>query len=259
MSPRTSVLMPALDAEATVREAVESVLAQTVGDLELLLVDDGSRTPLAETLADVGDERLRIVRRDRPGGVARARNVALARARAPLVSQLDADDMWEPDYLESILPCFDDPAVGLAYSNALILGHPTGHSDYIGDPSPHPIDAFPKVAEANPVPAPTATMRTAAVRAVGGYAGWLRTSEDYHLYLRLARAGWRFAYVHRQLARYRWPAPARGITYDRRRVELAELALFGHLVLTHPLTPGPRRQVRTRLRRELGRVLHFGS
>lgn len=253
--PRTSVMMPAFDAGPTLPEAAASVLAQTVGELELIVVDDGSRVPVTESLADLRDDpRLRIITHARNRGLSAARNTALAAARAPLVSQLDADDVWEPDYLESILPCFDDPAVGLAYSNATILEHPSGHTDYIGDPSVHPMYEFPKMAEQCPVPSPTATMRTAAVRAAGGYARWLRQCEDYHLYMKLARAGWEFAYVHRRLARYRWPAPDRGMSYDTRRQELWELGMFAGFVAAHPRTPGPRRQVRVRLGRELAKA-----
>jgi hypothetical protein len=72
--------------------------------------------------------------------------------------------------------------------------------------------------------------------------------------MRLAHAGWRFAYVHRQLARYRWPQPDRGMSYDPRPHELWELAMFAGFVAAHPRTPGPRRQVRTRLRREAARA-----
>ena len=253
-TPLTTVLMPVYRAEDTVREAVESVLAQTVGDFELIVADDGSPRPVAEALGGIRDPRLRVIRRPRNGGPSAARNLALAHARAPLVSQLDADDTWEPDYLEHVLPRFDDSGVGLVYANAHIVGHPTGHDTYIFDPSPHPIDRFPKLAEQNPVPALTATMRADAVRAVGGYAPWLRMAQDYHLYLRLARAGWRFEYVDRKLARYRWPQPERGRTYDRRRHELWELAMWLGFALRHPLTPGPRRQVRVRLRREFQRL-----
>jgi hypothetical protein len=97
-------------------------------------------------------------------------------------------------------------------------------------------------------------MRTHAVRAVGGYARWLRQCEDYHLYLRLAHAGWRFAYLDRQLARYRWPQPDRGMSYDARRHELWELGMFAGFVAAHPRTPGPRRQLRTRMKREAARA-----
>ena len=252
--PRTTVMMPAFEAGLTLRAAVQSVLAQTMPDLELIVVDDGSDEPLADALSDLRDPRLRIIRHRRNRGLARARNTALAAARAPLVSQLDADDAWEPDYLATVLPRFEDRGVGLVYTNATILGHPTGHDDYIGDPSVHPMHEFPKIAEQSPIPCPTASMRTAAVREVGGYAWWLRQCEDYHLYMKLARRGWRFDYVHRRLARYRWPEAGRSLSSDPRRHELWELAMFGSMVARHPLTPGPRRQVRVRVRREVQHV-----
>ena len=101
----------------------------------------------------------------------------------------------------------------------------------------------------------TVTMRTEAVRGVGGYATWLWSTSDYHIYAKLIAAGWRFAYIHRQLARYRWPTPERGKSFDQRRVELSELKQWLVFVARHPLTPGPRRQVRIRLRREAERAL----
>jgi glycosyltransferase involved in cell wall biosynthesis/polysaccharide pyruvyl transferase WcaK-like protein len=250
-APRVSVMMPAYNGDGTLREAVASVLGQTVGDLELIVVDDGSEEHVAELLADIGDARVRVLRHPRNRGLPAARNTALASAGAPLVSQLDADDAWELDYLESILTSFDDPGVGLAYSNCTILGHPHGHEDYIVEASIHPIDAFPKLAERNPVPCPTVTMRTLAARSVGGYADWLGQCEDYHLYMKLAQAGWRFAYVDRRLARYRWPQPGRGMSYRARRHELWEHGMFAAFVARHPHTPGPRRQVRVRTRREV--------
>ncbi|MDQ3936283.1 MAG: glycosyltransferase family 2 protein [Actinomycetota bacterium] len=255
MRPLTTVMMPAYEAQATIREAVESALGQTEERLEVCVVDDASRTPVREVLGDIRDPRLRILRHEQNRGTPAARNTAVAAARSPFVSQLDADDMWLPEYLETILPCFEDPALGMAYSNTHIIGHPTGHDDYIGDPAPHPIDTFPKLAEACPAPALTVTMRTEAVRGAGGYATWLWSTSDYHMYAKLAVAGWRFAYVHRQLARYRWPTPERGKSFDQRRVELSELKQWLVFVARHPLTPGPRRQVRVRLRREAERAL----
>jgi glycosyltransferase involved in cell wall biosynthesis len=238
--------MPAYNAEATLREAVDSVLAQTVGELELIVSDDGSTLPAAEVLADVTDRRLRVVRRARNGGIGAARNDALAVARAPFVSQLDADDLWEPDYLESVLPELDDPAIGLVYTNVTILGHPDAHEDYIGDASVHPRDRFPELAEANPIPSPTVTMRAIAVREVGGYAGrWM--VDDWHLYMRLAAAGWRFAYVDRRLARYRWPEPGRGLSYDVHSLERRVRVSLAGVAVRHPRLPGIWRALGRRL------------
>jgi glycosyltransferase involved in cell wall biosynthesis len=248
MTPRASVLMPAYNAEATVRESVASVLGQTMGDLELLVTDDASAIPLRDVLADVRDSRLRIVRHERNGGTGRARNSVLAIARAPAVCQLDADDLWAPTFLERMLPELDAPGIGLAYCNVTILGHPEGHEDYIGDPSIHPRDRFPELAESNPVPCPTVVMPTKAVRGVGGYTGWLRSVEDWHLYMRLAAAGWRFAYRHEQLAYYRWPTAERGMSYDTRRLERWAVVALAHMAIRHPRARGTKSEFVRRAR-----------
>ena len=253
--PLTSVMMPAGNAGAALRQAVVSVLAQTHGDLELIVVDDGSERPAAELLADIDDARLRVLSHDRSRGLSAARNTALAAARAPLVSQVDAGDEWELDYLAEVLPCFDDPEVGLAYTNCVIVAHPNGYENYIDDPSDHPLDHFPKLAERNFLPSPTVTMRTHAVRAVGGYARWLRRAQEHHLYMKLAHAGWRFAYVNRRLARHRWPEPGRGPSHRARRDDLWEHAMYASFAARHPGTPGPRRQLRARARHELDLAL----
>jgi glycosyltransferase involved in cell wall biosynthesis len=234
--PRTSVILPAWNAEATLREAVESALAQTVADFEMVVVDDGSRLPATECLAGLDDRRVRVIRLPRNRGVARARNAALKIARAPLVSQLDADDAWEPDYLERILPSFERPEVGLAYANAVVLGNPD-FATYVDDPAAQPVDTFPALARRNPIPATTVTMRTAAVRAAGGYSTWFYAGTDYHLYLKLAAAGWRFAYVDRLLARYRAPELTGGITSNRRRAARSELAMWAAFAARHPRLP----------------------
>src|SRR4051794_22023692 len=244
--------MPAYRSNATVRESVESVLAQTMGDLELIVVDDGSPEPIAGALEGIDDPRLRLLRHDRNRNAPTARNTGLRAARAPLVAYLDSDDRWLPPYLERVLPRFDDPAIGLVYANCHIEGHPTGHDTYIVDPSVHPMFTFPKIAEQNPIPALTATMRTEAVRGVGGFAQWLWVCDGYHLWMKLARAGWRFDYIHEKLATYRWPTAASGQSFDRPAAERDELKMFAGFVLRHPLTPGPRRQVRARVRRMIG-------
>jgi glycosyltransferase involved in cell wall biosynthesis len=240
---------------ALLLEAVESALGQTVPELEIVLVDDGSREPVAPLLESVRDPRLRIVRHERNRGLSAARNTALAAAQAPLVSHLDADDAWEPSYLEEVLPRFEDPAIGLVYTNAAIVGNPDGLDTYIRDASVHPMDTFPEIVDANPVPSLTATMRADAVRSAGGYARWLHVAMDYYLWCKLVAAGWRFAYVDRRLARYRWPEPQRGMSYDTRKTELDELKLWLAFFARHPLLPGVRRQVSTRLMREVRRLV----
>jgi len=262
--PRVSVIMPAYKAQTTIAAAVASALAQTVIELEVIVVDDGSPQPVADTLRAVGDERVHVIRRERNRGVGAARNAALAAARAPLVAQLDADDRWRATHVEELLPAFSDPGVGLAYTNAEILGHPGGLDrwiadrvpgdglpEWISDPRTHPVNDLAVLYRANPIPSPAVMMRTAAARAVGGYPEWITVGEDYLLYLRIRRAGWRFAYVDSRSAIYRWPEPGRGATFNLRRNARQEAKLFAALALASPRD----RDIRARLLSELADVV----
>ena len=245
-NPRVSVLMAAHDAQATIAESVTSALAQTVTELEVVVLDDGSAQPIAQALAALRDPRVRVLRTAGNFGVAAARTAALRAARAPIVAQLDADDLWHPEHLAGLLGAFADPGVGLAYANAEVLGHPRGATLWIPDPAQsertavqsaaiaHPVAELHVLVANNPIPAPAVAMRRAAALAAGGYPRWLRVGEDYMLYLNLMRAGWRFAYVPRASAVYRWPEAGRGATYDRRRHARQEALLFAALALRMP-------------------------
>jgi glycosyltransferase involved in cell wall biosynthesis len=239
MGARTTITMPSRDDEGTIVEAVESALGQSVGDFEIVVVDDGSKIPVAEVLAGVRDPRLRIVTTP-AGGLSRARNIALAHVRTPFMSHLDADDLWEPDYLEHILPCFDDPQVGLAYPNMRTFGLRGSEGPYIRDPARHPVDRFPELGRHNPVPV-VYTVRTAALRAIGGYPEFLWGAQDWWVSLNLAAAGWRFAYVDRMLARYRWQPSSMSNDWDK--VQSADLAVLWRFMLKHPTIPGPHGRV----------------
>lgn len=96
-----SVIMPAYNVEKYISNSVESVLTQTYGDLELIVVDDGSTDEtgkLADALAEK-DNRMVVIHQPN-GGVAAARNRALDMAQGEFVAFLDADDLWDPTFLE---------------------------------------------------------------------------------------------------------------------------------------------------------------
>src|ERR671931_448444 len=76
--------------------ALPASLGQEGVDLEVVVVDDGSTDATAEGLARIEDPRLRVVRHDRPHGVAQARNAGIAAARGEWVALLDDDDLWAP-------------------------------------------------------------------------------------------------------------------------------------------------------------------
>lgn len=102
-TPLVSVLLAARDAEATISEAVQSVLGQSVRDLELVVVDDGSEDGTGRELEAIADERLRVVRNDTPLGLAGALNVGLDVARGTFLARMDADDVALPGWLDAVL------------------------------------------------------------------------------------------------------------------------------------------------------------
>jgi glycosyltransferase involved in cell wall biosynthesis len=103
MSPLVSVVLAARDARATIDQAVTSVLRQSLRDLELVVVDDGSVDGTGALLADVGDPRLRVVRNDQSLGLAGALNAGLGEAGGRYVARLDADDIARPAWLERLV------------------------------------------------------------------------------------------------------------------------------------------------------------
>lgn len=257
MSPAVSVMTPAFNREATLEATVRSVLGQSVTDLEIIVVDDGSATEVASVVGHIEDPRLRIVRHAANRGLSAARNTALAHARAPLVSQLDSDDTWEPEYLARVLPAFEDPRVGLAYTEAFVVGDPA-RTRYLDRAMRHPPERVADLLPDCPIPNPTVTMRRAAVGAAGGYSGTLWSTQDWRLYLELAARGWRFACIDEPLATYRW-ADASSMSSDLDRVRADIVRMHGHFLLSHPSALPAYRKVAPALARGLVRRLRGAS
>jgi glycosyltransferase involved in cell wall biosynthesis len=116
-----SVIIPAYNVAEFVREAVESALAQTRRDLEVIVVDDGSSDGSADILSDLDDPRLRVIR-ETHGGSAAARNAGLRLATGELVAFLDADDRWAPQNLERQSAFLENhPEVDMTFGHSLVV------------------------------------------------------------------------------------------------------------------------------------------
>ena len=102
MSPQFSVIMPLYNKASYVRKAVGSVVEQTFEDWELVVVDDCSTDDSAEIVSQYTDSRIRVIRLTENGGVSAARNRGVSESTAPLICFLDADDWWEPTFLEEM-------------------------------------------------------------------------------------------------------------------------------------------------------------
>jgi len=99
-APRITVLMPAYNRERYIRAAIESVLAQTRGDFELLVVDDGSTDGTAAAVGSYRDPRIRLLRNPQNLGIPAARNRGISESRGEFIAMLDSDDVAHPRRLE---------------------------------------------------------------------------------------------------------------------------------------------------------------
>ncbi len=232
--PLISVNMPAYNAGPFVAEAVESVLSQTLDDLQLVVVDDGStdQTPSIVRRIAERDGRVRLISRPNTGVVG-ARNDALRISEGEFVAVLDADDVARPDRLErQVAYLRDHPECVAVGSRALIIDADGDPLDYWFPKRDHEeIDA---VNLANDQGAAlchsSVTMRRSVVASLGGYREPYATTEDLDLWLRLAEVG-QLATLDEPLVSYRhhltnightqegrqWNAPALAVADARRR------------------------------------------
>src|SRR6185369_13086080 len=100
MTPRVTVVMSVYNGERYLAEAIDSILAQTYRDFELLVIDDASTDRTAEIVAKYHDERIRVLRNDTNRGLTVSLNIGLGAARGELIARHDADDRSRPRRLE---------------------------------------------------------------------------------------------------------------------------------------------------------------
>jgi len=201
-----SVVLPVRDGERFVHEAVESVLAQTYADLELIVVDDGSTDATPEILRGFRDERLRVLRQE-PAGLVAALQCGVTEARAPLVARMDADDVSEPARLERQVELLERrPRVGMVATWTAVIDE-EGHELRREVLPPAHADLARRLLLRNPFQHGSVVVRREALEAAGSYRDDYGANEDYDLWRRLARS-WELACVPEVLYRYRVHAGA---------------------------------------------------
>lgn len=186
-SPRVSVLLPVRDGSAFLTIAVKSILAQTVSDLELVIIDDGSQdaTPtILEGLA-AADPRIRVLRQS-PLGVAAALNAGLKESRAPFVARMDADDIAAPERLATQLEALTARPDVVALGSACRVIDDDGKLVGYRQPPIQPDQIRRILQSGNCMIHPTMMMRRDPVLRAGGYRVAFRFCEDFDLWIRLS-------------------------------------------------------------------------
>ena len=254
-------MIPAYRAVRSIVATLESVLAQSFGDYEIIVVNDGS--PDSEELEKVVEpylSRITYLRQENQGP-AGARNTGIQAARGEYVALLDADDLWEPDHLASQVAVLEsDPSIDMVYADARIFGDAPeeGHTVMELSPSEGEVTFESLVTRRCTVHICVSVARRQALLDAGLFDRAFRGTEDIDMWLRIVKRGGRIVYQRRVLGRYRKQAGS--LSADSVRMIEGFLAVLAKAVQDPGVTPAERdainrqcAQQRARLALENGR------
>lgn len=190
--PHFSIIIPLYNKAPYVRKTVESVLGQTFVDYELLIIDNGSNDGSSEIVAGFTDSRIRIFRLEENVGVSNARNKGVSLSTAPYITFLDADDWWEPTFLEEMRGLIErHPDAGIYGTGYYIVKNskkrlaPIGVDENFTEGEINYCAVYTKT-----LCMPLTSISVAIPRAVfdesGGFKPHLKLGEDFDLWIRIA-------------------------------------------------------------------------
>ena len=228
--PKVSVITPVFNGERFIAEAIDSVLAQTLRDWELIVVDDGSTDATPVILAGFADPRIRVIRQEN-GGEACARNTALDAATGKFIAFLDADDLYLPDGLAAMVGFLEGhPQFDVVYSDGIMCDQDKKPLMQLSDIRPYIVEGdilcHLVVSNVVTVPVCTAVNRAAIEASNTRFDLSLVMGPDWDFWIRLARFA-QFGYLDRLTCMYRVHATniSKTAGAKRRRDDLVRVRL----------------------------------
>lgn len=219
-APAVSIITPAYKVAGLIGPTIDSVFAQTFQDFEWIIVNDGSpdTDELESKLAPIIDRIVYLKQEN--AGAAIARNTGIEAARGRYLAFLDGDDIWSADYLQSQLRLIDEGSFDMVYCNAELFGESASFGDTFMHqaPSSGPVTVASLLDLRCSVITSGTVVRKNVVDEVGRFENDRVQSEDFHLWMRIARAGYRIGYSTTPKLRYRvTPTGLSGDAEDRIR------------------------------------------
>lgn len=205
-SPRFSVVVIAYNSEPFLIDAVQSAVSQDLSEVEVIVVDDGSRQHVSELLPPALQRHCVIIRKEN-GGIAAARNTGIRACRSPYVALLDGDDCMIPNHCRLALECFrNHPDIDVVVPDAFILAHGVErytlrHSDRY--PRLHPITFDNFVKGSSPLVGWSTLRRDCFDRFCFLDEEFRNGGEDFHHFAKLLALGGRFMYLQDPTYEYR--------------------------------------------------------
>jgi glycosyltransferase involved in cell wall biosynthesis len=204
--PLVSVILPAYRVTAYIRETLDSIMAQTLQDFEVILVNDGCPdTANLEAALQPYLGRIRYIKQEN-GGPSAARNTGIAAASGEYVAFLDSDDVWLPDYIASQSAFFrDHPEIDVVYADGELFGESKQAGKRFMDlcPSDGEVTVETLLLERCTVLTSSVMARRSALERAAGFDRQFRGPEDFDLWLRVLKTGGKIGYQRRVLLRHR--------------------------------------------------------
>ncbi len=203
--PLISVIMPCYNAAAYLQEAIASVFKQSIKDIELIVVDDGSTDQSLQLLSTLQKSHSQLtVLQQANSGPYPARNRGLKVARGQYIAFLDADDYWAEDCLEKLYAALESSDVDLSYCGWQNIMEAGDNSAPYVPPAYEKEDMFQHFLQGCPWPIHAALVKRTLIDQAGSFSTRCFSSMDYDFWLRLSAISQRIVRVPEVLAFYRW-------------------------------------------------------
>jgi GT2 family glycosyltransferase len=241
-SPKVSFVVPAYNAAATLAEAVGSIRAQTFGDWEAVIVDDGSTDDTAAMAMRYVEEdpRFRLIRQHNRG-LSAARNAGIRVSQGEWLVFLDSDDWLAPEYLDLMVrKVAAHPNLAAVVCGCVRVTPSGGHHETAIYEPPSMSDPFPAFAVDCPIAIHNCTVRRSLVETLGGFDTTLDSCQDWDFWQRVARTTSPFGTVQEVLAFYRTRPGSISSKADRALVNGWIVIRRGHAADPRVPAPDPR-------------------
>lgn len=204
-APQISVIIPAYNIAEYIAETLDSALAQTFKDFEIIVVNDGSPdTDCLETVLLPYFEQIIYIKQAN-GGASAARNTAITAARGSILAFLDGDDVWCPEKLASQITFLEANAYEMVYCNALLFGEPLFEGKTFMQNAPSKGKVTPESllrGQCNVLTSGTIVLKESVIK-YGMFDLKAVRVEDFELWFRLAKNGVKIGYQEKVMLKYR--------------------------------------------------------
>jgi teichuronic acid biosynthesis glycosyltransferase TuaG len=216
-----SVIIPSWNAAAFLPTTIDSVMSQIWASVEIIVVNDGSTDSTGRYLEELGD-KISVINMDNSGGPSRPRNVGIEHSGGEFISFFDSDDLMEPDKLSKAMEVFTaHPEVDFVFTNfrSIDLDNKVLNRNYLSEYKvfrhnlePSAVDdtylltgeeTFRNLLRANFIGTSSVVCRRSIFDEVGLFDEEMKNADDIDMWMRIARAGYRFAFIDKALHSYR--------------------------------------------------------